>query len=378
MEENSLRRYLRLCIDPALGAAGLASLLQQHGSLSGIHQLLAKQGNANSASDSIVAAFERSAAKPNCAADKAVDRALNWARQKNHRIIAFEHKTYPFLLRQIPRPPPLIYAKGNCALLDSACVAIVGSRAASSYGKRHARYFAHELSRLGFTIVSGMARGIDAIAHCGALQASGSTIAVLGTGIDTVYPRGNSSLSYQIENEGLLLSEFPLGAPPRAAHFPQRNRIIAGISLGTIVVESGLRSGSLITAKLAAEQGRQVFTLPGPIDSKNSKGCHWLLKQGAMLAESADEICDQLLQDWNHYPSSKPEPGMHTEQSPNNCNAALSDTEREIVMALTEPEMLVERLVKLTGMSASACYAALVLLEAKGMITQQGGRVSRA
>jgi DNA processing protein len=202
---------------------------------------------------------------------------------------------YPALLRNITDPPPVLYVDGELEPVDIQAVAIVGSRHATLYGIRIARTLAEELSRLGFTIVSGMARGIDRVAHEGALAAGGRTLAVLGCGLDVAYPPGHTQLRAQVAEAGALLTEFPLGSPPLAAHFPRRNRILSGLSLGVIVVEAAEGSGSLITAKLAAEQGREVFAVPGPIDAPTSRGTHGLLKQGAKLTETVDDILDELL-----------------------------------------------------------------------------------
>jgi len=202
---------------------------------------------------------------------------------------------YPVLLRNITDPPPVLYVDGELEPVDVQAVAIVGSRHATLYGIRIARTLAEELSRLGFTIVSGMARGIDRMAHEGAIAAGGRTLAVLGCGLDVAYPPDHTQLRAQVAEAGALLTEFPLGSPPLAAHFPRRNRILSGLSLGVIVVEAAEGSGSLITAKLAAEQGREVFAVPGPIDAPTSRGTHGLLKQGAKLTETVDDILDELL-----------------------------------------------------------------------------------
>src|SRR5437016_13292528 len=202
---------------------------------------------------------------------------------------------YPALLRNITDPPPVLYVDGELEPVDIQAVAIVGSRHATLYGIRIARTLAEQLSRLGFTIVSGMARGIDRVAHEGALAAGGRTLAVLGCGLDVAYPPDHTQLRAQVAKAGALLTEFPLGSPPLAAHFPRRNRILSGLSLGVVVVEAAEGSGSLITAKLAAEQGREVFAVPGPIDAPTSRGTHGLLKQGAKLTETVDDILEELL-----------------------------------------------------------------------------------
>lgn len=201
---------------------------------------------------------------------------------------------YPELLLQTGDPPLLLYVQGRVELLRSRCIAIVGSRNPTAQGADNARAFAEHLGRAGFTVVSGLALGIDGAAHNGALASESGTIAVVGTGLDRVYPRAHRDLAHRIATGGLLVSEFPLGTPPLGVNFPQRNRIIAGLSLGTLVVEAALGSGSLITAAQAVDAGREVFAIPGSIHSPLSRGCHALIKQGAKLVETADDVIDEL------------------------------------------------------------------------------------
>jgi DNA processing protein len=202
---------------------------------------------------------------------------------------------YPDSLLQTGDPPLLLYLQGHVELLRSRCMAIVGSRNPTAQGADNARAFAEHLGRAGFTVVSGLALGIDGAAHTGALASGAGTIAVVGTGLDRVYPRAHRDLAHRIAENGLLVSEFPLGTPPLAANFPQRNRIIAGLSLGTLVVEAALGSGSLITAAQAVDAGREVFAIPGSIHSPQSRGCHALIKQGAKLVEAANDVIDELV-----------------------------------------------------------------------------------
>ena len=223
-----------------------------------------------------------------------VDNALTWAEQENHNILSCFDESYPDLLKQIVDYPPILYLAGNKDLLASPQIAMVGSRTASSTGVQIARHFAKYLASHGVTITSGMALGIDTASHQGALQANGSTIAVLGTGIDRIYPSKNKQLAYDIFEHGLLVSEFPLGTAPQKGNFPRRNRIISGLSLGTLVVEATEKSGSLITAYDALEQGREVFAIPGSIHSPHVKGCHQLIKNGAKLVDQGSDIINEL------------------------------------------------------------------------------------
>lgn len=217
-----------------------------------------------------------------------------WLNDPLNHILTLADAAYPQQLLNIPDPPCLLYAKGNLALLNQPALAVVGSRNASPQGARNAEAFAQAVSEAGLCVVSGMAHGIDAAAHLGGLRGVGGSIAVVGTGLDKVYPAANRELAHQLAQRGLLLSEFALGTPPLAANFPRRNRIISGLSLGCLVVEASLQSGSLITARMALEQGREVFAIPGSIHTPQAKGCHALIKQGAKLVESAADILEEI------------------------------------------------------------------------------------
>jgi len=228
-----------------------------------------------------------------------IDRTLNWAAQSHNRVQTLADNDYPRLLLDIPDPPILLYAKGRVELLHETSIAVVGSRNATAQGIANARHFAEALSAANLHTASGLALGIDSAAHEGslsqfAMQQGGSTIAVIGTGIDIVYPARNRDLAHRIADAGCIVSEYPLGMPAIATNFPRRNRIISGLARGTLVVEAAEKSGSLITARMAAEQGRDVFAIPGSIHSPLAKGCHQLIKQGAKLVESADDILEEL------------------------------------------------------------------------------------
>jgi DNA processing protein len=208
--------------------------------------------------------------------------------------ITIEDKNYPKNLKTIHDPPPILFKKGNLEAFDNRAIAIVGTRKATRYGLETAKKFAQQLAEIGLMIVSGLALGIDAAAHEGALAAKGKTIAVLGSGIDQVYPRSNQQLAKQIEIDGAIVSEFPIGQEPDTWTFPQRNRIISGLSVGVIMIEGHYDSGAMITAKEALDQGREVFAVPGNIGLEQSKGPHWLIKQGAKLVESVEDILEEL------------------------------------------------------------------------------------
>jgi len=227
--------------------------------------------------------------------DKQLQLELEWLQQDQHEIMCFGDDGYANLFAQIPGPPLLLYVHGDSAALHLPSLAIVGSRNPTQGGVDNAFEFARHLGESGFTIVSGLAQGIDTAAHRGALAGGACTIAFLGHGIDRVYPSANHDLAHEIAANGALLSEYPLGTQPRRPHFPQRNRLISGASLGTLVIEAARQSGSLITARLAAEQGREVFALPGSIHNPLARGCHQLIQQGAKLVETADDIIAELV-----------------------------------------------------------------------------------
>jgi len=225
----------------------------------------------------------------------AVARDLQWLQQKNCYILTLQDPRYPVLLKEITNSPPILFVQGNIELLNNQQIAVVGSRHPSSQGLDTAYSFANHLTELGFTITSGLALGIDAAGHRGALaQEHGKTLAVLGCGLDQIYPAVNKKLAYQIIENGALISEFPIGVAPQAQNFPQRNRIISGLSLGVLVVEAAIKSGALITANIAAEQGREVFAIPGSIHNAQVKGCHKLIRQGAKLVESTEDVLEEL------------------------------------------------------------------------------------
>ncbi len=268
---------------------------------------------------------------------------------------------YPALLLQTADPPLLLYAHGRLDLLDNPALAVVGSRHLSAQGLDNARAFALHLSRAGVTIVSGLALGIDGAAHEGGLGGRGSTIAVVGTGLDRIYPPRHRALTHRIAAEGLLLSEFDLGMPPLRENFPQRNRVIAGLARGTLVVEAAWPSGSLITARQALEAGRDVFAIPGSIHSPQSRGCHALIKQGAKLVDSADDILGEL--DWAPAPTSARE---NAPAPPSGATDALLD-------ALGHDPVTLDALLARTGASAAELTVRLLELELDGRVARLPG-----
>jgi DNA processing protein len=271
---------------------------------------------------------------------------------------------YPESLLQTGDPPLLLYLQGRVELLQSRCIAIVGSRNPTAQGADNARAFAEHLGRAGFTVVSGLALGIDGAAHAGALASESATIAVVGTGLDRVYPRAHRDLAHRIAEAGLLVSEFPLGTPPLGVNFPQRNRIIAGLSLGTLVVEAALESGSLITAAQAVDAGREVFAIPGSIHSPQSRGCHALIKQGAKLVETASDVIDELT-------AHRGTPATGPSAAPQGIRDALLD-------AMGYEPASLDALQARTGLPTAQLSARLLTLELDGLVARlPGGHYQR-
>jgi DNA processing protein len=286
--DPGLASWLQLTLTPGIGAATLRSLLARFG----LPENVLAAGRVELARHLDAPAIE---ALHSTAVAASVEGALKWLEQDGHAVVTLSDPTYPRLLLEISDPPPLLYCRGRTELLNQPCLAVVGSRNATAQGASNAELFSREFSTSGVTIVSGLAQGIDAAAHRGGLAGPGSTIAVLGTGVDVVYPRSNAALAEDIATRGLLLSEFALGARALAHNFPRRNRLISGLAQGCLVVEAALASGSLITARAAAEQGREVFAVPGSIHSPLAKGCHALIKSGAKLVESAEDVLSELV-----------------------------------------------------------------------------------
>ncbi len=309
---------------------------------------------------------------------------LTWLSEPQHYLLGWDDPDYPALLREIPGAPAALFVAGDPNLLWMPQVAIVGSRSASENGMAITRRFARALVNTGFAITSGMADGIDAAAHRSALDAQGRTLAVLGTGPDLVYPRKHRGLAADIAASGALISEFPPGTPGKAEHFPRRNRIISGLALGTLVVEASLKSGSLITARYATEQGREVFAIPGSINSPLARGCHQLIRDGARLTETVDEIIAELsglaaalgdrlrarLQTGpNSEPAVLPAPATRPQRD--------ADYLR-LLDALGHEEADLDTLAERTGLNAGALSSMLLLLELEGEVAgARGGRYTR-
>jgi len=286
------------------------------------------------------------------------DKDRAWLEKPGNRIISSDSADLPELLQQIPDPPTLLYIVGNAEVLYLPALSIVGSRNPTRGGNENAYEFAKHLGQSGFCIVSGLAQGIDTSAHQGALDAGAMTVAFLGHGIDRVYPSANRDLAHRISQNGALVSEYPLGSPPRREHFPQRNRLISGLTLGTLVIEAARYSGSLITARLAGEQGREVFAIPGSIHNPLSRGCHQLIKQGAKLVESAEDIVSELGALAGHLMQND------TDQKGGESKTIQHDADYEILLnTLSYDPASADELAEISGLTIDQVSSMLLILE---------------
>ena len=294
--------------------------------------------------------------------------------------LALSDRQYPERLRAIADPPAILYCDGEPMPADSRAIAIVGTRTPTPYGLRVSERLARELSELGFTVISGLARGIDGAAHHGALDAGGRTIAVLGCGLDVVYPPEHARLRAEIVRAGAVVTEFPPGSPPLASHFPRRNRIISGLSLGVVVVEASADSGSLITARCALEQGREVFAVPGPIDAPMSRGPHGLLKQGAKLVDTIDDIVEELLPQLEATLAAVPLRSLRNRDARSltadkpGLSPGLSDDEKIVYAVIGNEPQSIDALIEKAGLSSAAVAGALLGLELKEAVRALPGQ----
>jgi len=353
--------WLSLHLIAGLGAESTRRLLQQFGSPATVLSQAPAQ-LAQWVGPKVANAISEGAAAEKLAS------AMRWLEDDGNHLLTLADDDYPARLLETADPPVILYMKGRRELLaaaDAMGIAIVGSRNATPGGLQNAENFARALSQAGMTVISGMALGIDAAAHRGGLEGAGSTIAVVGTGLDLVYPARNKALAHQLAEKGLLVSEFALGTPALPNNFPRRNRIISGLSRGVLVVEAALASGSLITARQAGEQGRDVFAIPGSIHSPFSKGCHQLIKQGAKLVDEAADILVEL----NLIPQTlrTPVSGGHP-----------AEAGEEILLSMGYDPVTVDSLIELTGKPAERIMARLTELELSGIVASlPGGKYQR-
>lgn len=292
---------------------------------------------------------------------------LEQAGQQQVSLVALDDPCYPPLLKQIHLPPPLLYVKGDVLALSDHQLAVIGARKATAAALRLTADWSKALAAAGLTITSGLALGIDGHAHQGALAGGGHTVAVLAHGMDQLYPRQHRQLAADIASHGALVSEFPFGTAPRREHFPQRNRIISGLSLGVLVVEAALKSGSLITARYALDQGREVFAVPGAVNNVMARGCHQLIRQGALLVENADDILQALALPLAFACEN---PAMAEPQ-------AISEHQQRLLAAMDFAPTHIEQLIETTGLDAATLASELTLLELDGLVVNVAGRYQR-
>jgi DNA processing protein len=287
------------------------------------------------------------------------------------RIVTRDDSEYPKNLREIYDPPLVLYVKGTLSERDVVSIGIVGSRRTTLYGQEMARKLSYQLARVGVTVVSGLARGIDTAAHKGALQAKGRTVAAIGCGIDVIYPPENKELATEmVEKGGAIVTEFPFGVKPDRQNFPMRNRIISGWSLGVVVVEANLKSGALITASQAGEQGRHVFAVPGRVDQPQSRGCHRLIKDGAKLTEDAEDVLAEF--EYLLPKKDRPVPDSENGTQP---SLILSENEQKIIAAIGNEETPIDMIIRETGLTSACVSATLLALEMKRLVRQHPGKI---
>jgi DNA processing protein len=388
---NPLDPWLRLALVPGVGNTSLIRLLTAFGS----PEAVLASGRAALSAHLSAAQCDALLAEPDAGL---LDATHAWLAQPGNSLMTLADADYPKTLLEIADPPAMLFCKGTRALLNQPSLGIVGSRNSTPQGVRDAEAFAHALSDAGLTIVSGLALGIDAAAHRGGLAGAGSSVAVIGTGLDRIYPAKNKALAHQLAESGLIVSEFPLGTSPLPGHFPRRNRLISGLSRGVLVVEAAPDSGSLITARVATEQGREVFAIPGSIHSPLARGCHALIKQGAKLVESAADILDELAWQQRLAPpvlrqdrpqgagrGCKADKSATTTHRPQGeCLAAyplrvLPEARPDPVLdALDGAPTTLDTLAQRTGLTLDALSAKLLALELDGQIASlPGGRYQK-
>ncbi len=375
-DEHELRAWIRLSLEPDLGPARIRQLLSVFGLPQNI--CTASTGSLARHLDPVLATRLRQA--PDAALQDAIEQTLGWLDAADHHVLTLADPLYPQALLDLTDSPPLLYAHGRLELLKRPMIAIVGARHATPEGTGNAHAFAQHLALQGWCVVSGLANGIDGAAHEGALDAGpqgAGTVAVLGTGIDLVYPAGHRPLAHRIAAQGLMLSEFPLGTRALPYHFPRRNRLVAALARGVLVVEAAARSGSLITARLAGELGREVFAIPGSIHSPLSRGCHALIRQGAKLVESGQDIIEELRQESL--------PGLSAPQRADEVAGATPgpqadppDEASALLNALGYEPVDTDALQARTGWAIGHLMGQLTLLEVSGrLVRQPDGRYRR-
>jgi DNA processing protein len=368
---EAIRAWLTLLRAPGLGAAAIRSLLARHGDI--VAALAQARREATGETRSWLASPDPARIDEDCA----------WLAAPDHHLLSCDSDDFPLLLRDIGSAPAALFVHGDPTVLWTPQIAVVGARSASAAGLANARAFARAFALAGNTVTSGLAEGIDGAAHAAALDAGARTVAVLGTGIDLVYPRQHAQLAARIAASGALVSEFPPGVPGHPTHFPRRNRIISGLSLGTLVVEASLKSGSLTTARYAAEQGREVFALPGSIHNPLARGCHKLIREGARLVETATEVLEDLravgaiLADGLRERLAAIDTDVPSMAAGGDARTRDPDYVA-LIYALGHSPAALDELVERTGLAAAALSSMLLVLELDGLVVVENGRYARA
>lgn len=365
-ETDDLRAWLTLLRAPGVGPAAVRAWLHEGGDIHAARAMACRERRLSAAARAWLAHPD----------PVLLDADMAWLEPPGHRLLRCDEADFPPQLETIADPPAALFADGDAGLLLRAQVAIVGARGASASGLANARMFAQALAGTGLVVTSGLAEGIDGAAHAAALDAGGATVAVMGTGPDRIYPRRHRKLAARIAHEGVLVSEFVPGTGPRPHHFPRRNRILSALALGTLVVEAGIRSGSLITARLASEQGREVFAIPGSIHNPLARGCHRLIRDGARLVETVDEVLEAVR------PLALAQ-GTDLARRLQQCAGEVSDVghctstdprEKRLLESMGWEEPLPpDTLSQRTGLSASEVSALLLELELDGQVACQTG-----
>ncbi len=373
--QGNLRHWLHLLHAPELGPAAS-------------HKLVRHFGSATAVFDAPRSALAEARLKPatleylQSPDEAALEADLQWAQQPQHHIITFDDPRYPAQLRTLPQAPLLLFVWGDPDYLQQPQLAMVGSRTPTAAGRRTARDFANHLANKGITITSGLARGIDAACHQGALSGIGGTVALVAHGLDMIYPAEHRELAAQIAENGAVASEMPIGVTPQRSFFPRRNRIISGLTLGTLVVEAALKSGSLITARHALDQGREIFAIPGSIHNPLARGCHQLIRQGAKLVETADDILEELA---HAIPESLAQTGANQAadsagdkvKDRRYANQALDPDHQKLLKCLQFEPAAIDELVERSGFSAAEVASMLLILELEGSVVCDAGRYTR-
>ncbi len=368
MNETDLRAWLTLRALDGVGAVTLWSLVQMWGSPRAVLDASEEELRSRGCSELLAQIILRG---PDRGTQNALDKEVRGIAKRKLTVLSCLDDAYPARLRTIPDPPPLLYVTGKWQADDALAVAIVGSRRVSTNGRLATEQISRHLAQAGFTIVSGLARGVDGAAHRAALDAGGRTVAVLGCGIDRMYPPEHAALRKQIEDHGAVLSEFALGAPPHSYHFPQRNRLISALAYGVVVTEAGLESGSLITARLAAEQGREVFAMPGSVRDATSRGTNRLIKEGATLVETAEDVIAALLAQLEpalrDRLAQRPSPSDHPVAQP-------AGSEAVILACLSGDATHIDTVTARARLSGGVVASHLLALEMKGLVRQLPGQ----